>query len=230
MPPISTELLLLQDRIDFLSNSFNWVIGSIGIVVTLTIVLVGYYVKQTNTKEIERIKKEAKELSDKLIKETVSGIKEQLDAAYAELDKIKTSVQETADKMHTHVDGKHSEMEALVHEFKNSAQGNIARVYAITNEERKQWGHAFTWWLEAAVCYSENDSSKLRNIAIQGARSSLEKIKAGEKVYIDALWEHMTGNCELIERLGKKHKNVADLIQEMMMEKAKLPKEKPQEQ
>lgn len=207
-----------------LTSSFEWVVGGIGIVVAIAVGIMGFVQWRLNKSEIESLRQVLmQELSSRISNET-GVLEKNIDEKVLTLQALtKTIVSEAKDEVQKYVDDKQSLLESSIYSFRNSVEGDIARSYALSLEEDGGYGSAFNWWINAAVCFSENNSDLL-NVAIKGAKRCLESIKEGDVSNIDYLLERMTENSNHIKKLSTKHKNEADLIKDLMLEKAKLNK------
>ncbi len=226
MTPTRIEFELLRNQVEFLSNSFDWVVGGIGIVITFVIILVGYFVTQSNSRELQVIKNEAKAQTKEMVDVTFNQLQQKIDDTYRNLEElIQDRVKEVVDKMYEHVDGKHSETESIIYNFKSLAEGELARIFALANEDKGYWAQSFGWWLSAATNYHDADENELKKLSLNEAKGMLEKIEKFDAVNIDTLWEKMDKNKDILTKL-KVTNSIAEVIEVLMLEKAKLEKEK----
>jgi len=196
----STDFVLLSEKISYLTNSFNWVVGGIGIVITIVIGIIGlvqfFYNKKLIGQEIGDIKKDLNDFTNKTLDEKALSLQSYIESEISSL---------------------RDEMESK----RRSMSGDIARSYALSCESDMLYATAFNWWLSAAVHYDEIGSSFL-STAIKSAKDCLEKIEDGDGFNIKILWEKMTDNQDYISRLRDKHTAESKLIDDLMMKKASL--------
>ncbi|MFA6608574.1 MAG: hypothetical protein WCT07_01550 [Candidatus Paceibacterota bacterium] len=196
----STSFIILQNNVSYLMNSFNWVVGAIGIVTTLVIILVGWYqtsaTKNLTKQEVEKLKDDL----SKIQKETLEGIKGEIKT---ETDKVyeqmKNELSVVFDEIKIMVDGNKSQMEKI----KNDVMGEIARNYAIKNDQEGSFSAAFNWYLFAASSYSSADpSNEFVDKCLVWALSVLRKInKAEMKTEIDFLFERSEQNASFLKNI-----------------------------
>lgn len=197
----STEFLLLIEKVNYLNNSFNWVVGSIGIVIAIALGGIGFmtifYNKKFINEEAKDLKKEVTDILTKTIEQEVKS--------------MQALIEENTSSMRM-------EMESE----RQSMQANIDRTYALNCQEKKLYALAFGWWLSAATNFDKYGEEKLTSMSIKSAKDCLENIIIGDQINIKGLWEKMTDYNQSISLLAVKHPIEAKLISELMSQKAGL--------
>ncbi|KND48011.1 MAG: hypothetical protein AB201_00215 [Parcubacteria bacterium C7867-006] len=200
----STEFILLSRQVDYLNNSFNWVVGGIGVVITIVIGVIGltqfFYNRKLISQESEVIKKDLADVVNKIVDDKALSLQSFIEESIADV-RMELELQ------------------------KKSMGGDIARSYALSCEKDDLHATAFNWWLSAAENYDSRNNGLLP-MTIKSAKDCLEKIVAGDSFNIKILWDKMTDNQEKIARLKIKHPTEAKLLEDLMMAKASLSETK----
>lgn len=144
----SSEIIELTSKINFLQNSFDWIIGGVGISVSVAIILVG--IIQTITqdrkinliteKEVSKIRKELEDIKENTIADINKQLKEQVDQIYDqlknELSVAVTSVKNDVESTKSNFDIVVKSLEDRVLYITSKASGEISRSFAIYNQEK----------------------------------------------------------------------------------------------
>lgn len=215
MTSTSTAFLLLLQRVDYLTDSFNWVVGGIGISVGVAIVLVGFIqaiaTNRTNRQEIATLKNELKKDFETHLESITANFSERVDKKALEFQSF--------------VDESLSRLRLDLEEEKWILKGDNARSFALRNNDARNYGTEVGWWLEASVCYSKTVvANDLLSVAIQEARTALENIMEGDATNIDTLLNRLTHNINFLNTLAEKHPIEAEFLRNLMLQKIALPR------
>lgn len=200
----STEFLLLSSQVGYLNESFNWVVGGIGIVVAIALGVIGalqfLHNKKTLQTELLELKKDLTQTILKISDEKALSLQ-----AFTEESLLTVR----------------KEMEFQ----RESLEGDIDRSYALKCEDKELHALAFKRWLKAASHYEFVGESDLVALSIRCAKESLEKIKTGDSHNIKTLWDDMSKTKEIATKLSVAHETEMELVINLMKEKSSLPEE-----
>lgn len=203
----STEFLVLSTKIEYLINSFDWIVGGIGVVVTIVLVLVGlgnfFYTRRLTQEEVEKLKEETKGLVQKNLDEGSTA--------------LRSLIEDEFSFVRRDIEDRFKNQDTKIEDLKSVTEGEEARLFALLSATGSVWEMAFLYWLKAAYWYSKNVKNKsLLTTALKSADKNLNKITD-----IENLRKHLPDVEYYLKALEHLRETEITLLREKLIDKLK---------
>jgi hypothetical protein len=162
----STEFLLLVQQVNFLTSSFEWVVGGIGVSVAVTFIIVGYVQAKVNKNEIETLKNELKTNNDHSISKSAKELSQN----------IESKLRDSTDHLQAYVDDKWSILEGEIEDHRRKLDFESSRALAIMSNRDGLYNKSCSFWLSAANYCGDDEDMRINciNSAITQVESASE--------------------------------------------------------
>lgn len=202
----STEFLLLTQHVDHLTTSFDWIVGGIGVSVSVAIVLVGilqsFYSSRITKKEIENLKNELRDTIDKNLslknKELTADIEE----------KIRTGT----DKIQAYVDNQWSTLESEIEDHRRILEFESSRALAIMSNRDGLYSKSCSFWLNAANHCGHDESMRANCI-----NSAIKQVESASESDYEFFRNDISDIQKEIEKLKPSHAMEMEIISRKLL-------------